>query len=47
MKGWERFLCFILPFAVCVDVAYGLHWFVGAVVAGIGFAIAYCYGEKR
>jgi hypothetical protein len=47
MKGLPRFICFVVPFLICMDVAYKLDSALGSLLAGVWFAIAYHYGEKQ
>ena len=46
MKGFKRFLCFLIPFAIVCPIAWFIHPILGSAVTGIGFTIAYCDGEK-
>lgn len=47
MKGIKRFACFLGLFAVVFGIANTVNPLpLGCMVAGAGFTIAYCFGEK-
>ena len=43
--GFGRFLCFLTPFAILAGTTLVLCPFLGYLVVGLGFSIAYCFGE--
>lgn len=42
----KRFMCFLILFAVFVNLGYNINSALGGIIAGVGFGIAYFYGEK-